>query len=91
MATILVIHEVDDVDQWLASTKREEIFNSAGMTVRTFVEPVPTLRVGLVVEAPDFETFQRVVGSEAAAEAMAADGVHGAGMLILVQSPPPAS
>jgi hypothetical protein len=85
MATILVIHEVDDVDHWLASTKRAEIFGPAGITFRTFVEPVETHRVGLIVEAPDLETFQRVVGSEAAAEAMAADGVRVSGMLTLVE------
>jgi hypothetical protein len=39
----------------------------------------------LIVEAPDLETFQRVVGSEAAAEAMAADGVRVSGMLTLVE------
>jgi hypothetical protein len=86
MTTILVIHEVDDIDHWLASTKREEVFGPLGITARTFVEPVKTHRVGLIVEAPDFDTFQRALGSEAAAEAMAADGVHAGGMLVLVQS-----
>jgi hypothetical protein len=86
MTTILVIHEVDDVDHWLASTKREEVFGPAGITARTFVEPVKTHRVGLIVEAPDFDTFQRVLGSEASSEAMAADGVRAGGMLVLVQS-----
>jgi hypothetical protein len=85
MATILVIHEVDDVDHWLASTKRGEIFGPVGITFRTFVEPVETHRVGLIVEAPDLETFLRVVGSETAAEAMAADGVRVGGMLTLVE------
>jgi hypothetical protein len=86
MTTILVIHEVDDVDRWLASTNREALFGPAGITARTFVERLKTQRVGLIVEAPDFDTFQRVLGSEAAAEAMSSDGVRAGGMLILVDS-----
>ena len=87
MVTILVIHEVDDVDHWLASTQREEVFGPLGITARTFVEQVQTHRVGLIVESPDLDTFQNALGSEAAAEAMAADGVRAGGMLILVEKP----
>ena len=58
MVTILVIHEVDDVDHWLASTQREEVFGPLGITARTFVEQVQTHRVGLIVESPDLDTFQ---------------------------------
>jgi hypothetical protein len=86
MVTILVIHEVDDVDHWLASTNRQEVFGPLGITARTFVEQVSTQRVGLIVEAPDLETFQNALGSEVAAEAMAADGVRAGGMLVLVES-----
>jgi hypothetical protein len=87
MVTILVIHEVDDVDRWLASTNREQVFGPLGITARTFVEQVQTQRVGLIVEAPDLETFQNALGSEAAAEAMSADGVRAGGMLVLVEKP----
>jgi hypothetical protein len=87
MVTILVIHEVDDVERWLASTNREKVFGPLGITARTFVEQVPTQRVGLFVEAPDLDTFQSALGSEAAAEAMAADGVRAGGMLVLIESP----
>ena len=30
MATLLVFHEVDDVDQWLASPKRDEFWGRWG-------------------------------------------------------------
>ncbi len=85
MVTILVIHEVDDVDRWLASNQREKFLGPLGITARTFVEQVETHRVGLIVEAPDLDTFQNALGSEAAAEAMAADGVRAGGILILVE------
>jgi hypothetical protein len=41
--------------------------------------------VGLVVEAPDLETFERAMGSEAAAEAMASDGVRPDTLVVLVE------
>ena len=85
MITVLIFHQVDDVDHWLASTKRAEVFGPMGITVRTFVEQVPDHRVGLVVEAPDLDTFQRAIGSQAAAEAMAADGVRPDTLVVLVE------
>ena len=53
MTTVMIFHEVDDVDHWLRSPKRQEFFGPLGMTVRTFVDPDKTNRVGLIVEVPD--------------------------------------
>jgi hypothetical protein len=39
MATYLAFHEVDDVDHWLRSPKREEVFGPLGITIRTFNWP----------------------------------------------------
>jgi hypothetical protein len=39
MATYLAFHEVDDVDHWLSSPKREEVFGPLGITIRTFKDP----------------------------------------------------
>jgi hypothetical protein len=36
MATYLAFHEVDDVDHWLNSPRREEVFGPLGITARTF-------------------------------------------------------
>jgi hypothetical protein len=71
MPTMMVFHEVDDVDQWLASSKREEFFGPRGMTTRTFRDPEGSNRVGLVVEA---------------AEAMKHDGVRPETVLALVEA-----
>jgi hypothetical protein len=86
MATLMVFHEVDDVDHWLASPKREELFGPMGMTARTFIDPEKTNRVGLIVEVPDMETFQRALDSEQAAEAMKFDGVRPETIVMLVES-----
>ncbi|WP_255769463.1 hypothetical protein [Pseudarthrobacter sulfonivorans] len=85
MATLLIFHEVDDVDHWLSSPRRQEFFGPAGMTVRTFVDPEKTNRVGLIVEVPDMETFRRMMESEAAADAMKFDGVRPETILTLVE------
>jgi hypothetical protein len=86
MTTLMIFHEVDDVDHWLASPKREEVFGPMGITVRTFVDPDKTNRVGLVVQVPDMDAFQKVMQSDDAADAMKFDGVRPETMVMLVES-----
>ena len=83
MATYLAFHEVDDVEHWLSSSNREEIFGPMGVTARTFRDPDGSKRVGLNVEIPDMAAFQEFKQTEAAADAMKHDGVHPETMLIL--------
>ena len=83
MPTILAFHEVDDVQHWLSSPKREEIFGPMGISVRTFSDPAGSNRVGLIVEVPDMAAFQEIMASEVAAEAMKYDGVRPETLLIL--------
>jgi hypothetical protein len=85
MATVMVFHEVDDVDHWLRSPKREEFFAPLGMTARPFVEPDKTNRVGLLLTVPDLDTLQRALATEAAAEAMKFDGVRPETIVMLVE------
>jgi len=86
MTTMIAFHEVDDVDHWLRSTRREEAFGPLGITVRTFVDPEKSRRVGLVVEVPDIGAFKEFMQSEAAAAAMKDDGVRPETLVILVES-----
>ena len=85
MATLLVFHEVDDVEHWLASPKREEFFGPMGITARTFIDPENANRVGLIVETPDMDTFRKAMETEGAAEAMKFDGVRPATLVTLVE------
>ena len=85
MPTLLAFHEVDDVDHWLSSPKREEVFGPKGITVRTFRDPDGSNRVGLLVEIPDMAAFEEIMQSEAGAEAMKFDGVRPETMLILAE------
>ena len=86
MPTLMIFHEVDNVEHWLGSPKREEVFGPLGITVRTFVDPMKTNHVGLIVDVPDMDAFQRVMESGAAADAMKFDGVRPETILMLVES-----
>ena len=63
MATYLVFHEVDDVDHWLKSPKRDELFGPRGIMHRTFYDPQGSKRVGLIVEIPDIDAFHELLQS----------------------------
>ena len=76
MHTLLAFHEVDDVDHWLASPKREEILGPMGESLRTFRDMQGSNRVGLLVEVPDLSVWEQALQSAEAAEAMKYDGVR---------------
>jgi hypothetical protein len=86
VATIIAFHEVDDVEHWLRSPKREEVFGPLGITSRLFTDPAKSNRVGLVVEVPDLEAFQRLMQSDEAAEAMRFDGIHPETLILLEEA-----
>ena len=87
MATLLVFHEVDDVDHWAASPKRDELFGPMGITVRTFRDPENPNRVGLIFDGvSDLETFERSLQTDEAAEAMKYDGVRPETLVTLVEA-----
>ena len=87
MATLMVMHDVDDVEHWLSSPRRMELFTPLGMSARTFVvDREKSNRVGLIVEVPDMNSFQEALGSEAAAEAMKFDGVRPETIVILTEA-----
>jgi len=85
MATVLILHDVDDVDHWLQSPKREELFGPLGITVRTFRGPADSKQVGLVAEIPDMAQWQAALDSQAGAEAMKYDGVHPDTLVVLTE------
>jgi hypothetical protein len=85
MPTVVAVHEVDDVDHWLSSPKREEIFGPLGITVRTFRGDEDSKQVGLIAEIPDMAVWQEMMQSEAGAEAMKFDGVRPETLVILTE------
>ncbi len=86
MPSILVHHDVDDADHWLAQPTREEFFGSLGITnIKTFVNPQNPKQVGLTMDVPDLDALLGALGSPEAADAMKADGVHGDTVVICVE------
>jgi hypothetical protein len=87
MPTVMAYHDVKDKDHWLASPKREEFFSPLGVTnIRTFADPENPTRVGLVMDVPDMDAVMRAMETEAAADAMAYDGVLAETLVILVEA-----
>ena len=63
MITLMVFHEVDDVEHWVASPKRAELFGPLGIKVRAFRDPQGSNRVGVLVETPDLDTWHAALSS----------------------------
>ena len=84
MATHVIFHEVDDVEHWLQSPKREQSLDRWALRSRTFRDPQGSNRVGfLIAEIPDVDEFQEFMQTDAAAEAMKHDGVRPDTLLVL--------
>lgn len=88
MATHLITHEVDDVEHWWTSPKRDEVFGPRGITLRTFRDPAGSGKVGLIAEIPDLDAFNASLQTETAAEAVRHGGVHLDTLLVLHESQP---
>ncbi len=86
MPTVLVFHEVDDVDKWQGSTKRDEFFGARGVSVRTFKDQKGSNRVGLILEVPDMAALQEMLATEEAGAAMQNDGVRPETLVLLEES-----
>ena len=87
MPTVMTHHNVKDKDHWLASPKREEFFGPLGVTnIRTFVDPENPTRVGLLMDVPDMDAVMAAMETQAAADAMAHDGVLPETLVILVEA-----
>ncbi|HEV7615464.1 MAG TPA: hypothetical protein VGO36_04470 [Solirubrobacterales bacterium] len=86
MPTVLVVHEVDDVDRWLSSPKRDEFFGPAGISVRTFKDQKGSNRVGLILDVPDISALQEMLATDEAAAAMQNDGVRPETLVLLEEA-----
>jgi hypothetical protein len=86
MPTVLAFHEVEDVDKWLNSPKREELFGARGVSVRTFRDQKGSNRVGLIMEIPNLSVIREILEAPETGSAMAHDGVRPETLLILEEA-----
>ena len=86
MPTVFGYHDVKDTEHWLASPKRQEFFGPLGVTnIRTFVDPEQPTRVGVLMDVPDMDAVMAAMESDAAADAMAYDGVLPETLVMLIE------
>jgi hypothetical protein len=76
---------VDDVDQWLSSPKREELFGPLGVTARPLRDVNGSGRVGLIVETPGISTWEQALQTEEAAEATKHDDIRPSTLVSMVE------
>lgn len=73
---IIATHNVADVQHWFDSPKRAEFFGARGIQVTPFRDPEGNTKTcAVLIETPDFDTFQKALAEPEAAEAEAHDGV----------------
>ena len=83
----MAYHDVRDKDHWLTSPRREQFFGPLGVTdIRTFVDPENPTRTGLVMDVPDLDAVMAAMETDAAADAMANDGVLPETLVFLVEA-----
>lgn len=75
MEKLVATHEVEDVDHWFNSPKRQEFFGEFGITATPFRNADGSNLVAVLIETPDRATFDRAMQTEGAGEAMQHDGV----------------
>lgn len=87
MPTVIGHHDISKgKDHWLASSNREELFGSLGVTnIRTFVSPLDPTKVAILMDVPDLDAVMAAAQSAAGAKAMADDGVVAESLVILVE------
>jgi hypothetical protein len=90
MPTVIGHHDISkDKDHWLSSPKRAEVFGAPGVTsIRTLVNPNDPTQVAVLMDVPDMEALMAAMQSDAAAEAMAHDGVVPESLVILIEEQP---
>ena len=79
-------HDVKDTEHWLASPKREEFFGPLGVDEHPHLRGSgAATRVGVLMDVRDMDAMMAAMESDAAAEAMAYDGVMPETLVILVE------
>ncbi|MEM7445731.1 MAG: hypothetical protein AAF414_20590 [Pseudomonadota bacterium] len=86
MPRIIAMHDVDDVDHWLSSSKRHEIFKDVATDMVTFVDPTEPNKVGLSATIRDLDKFLEINNGPIGEAAMKHDGVHADTIVFMVEA-----
>lgn len=86
MPRVIAMHDVDDVEHWLASPKRDEIFKDVAFDMVTFVHPSEPNKVGLSANIRNIDKFFEINNSPTGEEAMKHDGVRPDTIVFMVEA-----
>ena len=86
MPRVIAMHDVDNVEHWLASPKRDEIFRDVVFDMVTFVHPTDPNKVGLSANISDIEKFLEVYNGPLGVAAMEYDGVRPDTVVMMVEA-----
>ena len=86
MPRVIAMHDVDDVEHWLSSPRREEIFEGVAFDMVTFVHPTEPNKVGLSANIPDLDRFLEINNGPIGQEAMLHDGVHPDTIVVMIEA-----
>jgi hypothetical protein len=88
MPTVVAHHKISKgAAHWLRSPKRKEVFGPLGVTnIRTFVDPTDPTRVAVMMDVADMDAVMAAMKTQAAADAMAYDGVIPESLVFMVES-----
>ena len=91
MTHLMITHEVDDVERWLAAWRGEDsrhaLFKANGAAhVHTFTTADNPDLVGLVIAVKDLDSLNAMLGSEAGMAAAAEDGVRADTLTVLTEA-----
>jgi hypothetical protein len=88
MVSIVAHHDVKDVQHWLASPQRQEVFGPLGVTnIRTFVDQQRPNHVALSMDVADLDAVMAFMQTPEAAAAMEHDGVLPETLSMLIEKP----
>ena len=93
MATAIVLHEVKSGEVWANAWRagagsRHEMFGKVGVIARTFRDPEDHNITGLILDIPDMDAFQKLLGSAEGKQAMEEDGLKIETMRLLLEFTP---
>lgn len=88
---LLVVHEVENGDHWLAAwtgenSRRDQFKANGAAHVHTFRSADNPNLTGLVISVADIDAYNAFLGSEEGAAAAAADGVDLDNMTVLIET-----
>jgi len=86
MPKLIITHEVDNVDHWLASPKRQEVFAGVAENIVTYVHPTEANKVGLTMSVDDMDALGALLQSDVGAAAMKHDGVRPDTIVMLISA-----